>query len=70
MPGRYRVCVIPNGYDYEIDNGRVVLLSTYSVAHVTGTGAQAKIQKYKSVGPGEHIDGIEQILYPINPPHH
>jgi Rieske Fe-S protein len=57
-------------YDYEIDNGRVVLLSTYSVAHVTGTGAQAKIQKYKSVGPGEHIDGIEQILYPLNPPHH
>jgi Rieske Fe-S protein len=57
-------------YQYEIDNGRIVLLSTYSVAHVDGTGAQAKIQKYKSVGPGEHIDGIEQIFYPLNPPHH
>ncbi len=57
-------------YDYEIDNGRVVLLSTYSVSKVDGTGAQAKIHKYKSVGPGEHIDGPEQIFYPLNPPHH
>ena len=57
-------------YDYEIDNGRLVLLSTYSVSKVVGTGAQAKIHKYKEVGPGEHVDGIEQILYPLNPPHH
>jgi Rieske Fe-S protein len=57
-------------YSFEIDNGRVVLLSTYSVAKVDGTGAQAKIHKYKEVGPGEHVDGIEQILYPLNPPHH
>jgi menaquinol-cytochrome c reductase iron-sulfur subunit len=57
-------------YDYEIDNGRIVLLSTYSVAVVDGTGAQAKIHKYKPVGPGEHIDGPEQIFYPLNPPHH
>ena len=35
-----------------------------------GTGAQAKIHKYKEVGPGEHVDGVEQILYPLNPPHH
>jgi Rieske Fe-S protein len=57
-------------YGFEIDNGRVTLLSTYSVAKVDGTGAQAQIHKYKSVGPGEHIDGWEQILYPISPPHH
>ena len=57
-------------YGFEIDNGRVILLSTYSVSKVDGTGAQAKIHKYKEVGPGEHIDGIEQILYPLNPPHH
>jgi hypothetical protein len=37
---------------------------------VDGTGAQAKIHKYKPVGPGEHVDGWEQILYPLNPPHH
>jgi Rieske Fe-S protein len=57
-------------YAFEVDNGRLILLSTYSVSHVEGTGAQAKIYKYKSVGPGEHVDGPEQIFYPINPPHH
>jgi Rieske Fe-S protein len=57
-------------YDFEIDNGRVILLSTYSVSKVEGSGSQAKIHKYKEVGPGEHVDGIEQILYPLNPPHH
>jgi len=57
-------------YAFEIKNGRVVLLSTYSVSHVENTGAQAKIHKYKLVGPGEHIDGIEQVFYPLNPPHH
>jgi Rieske Fe-S protein len=57
-------------YSFEVDNGRLVLLSTYSVSHVDGTGAQAKIHKYKETGPGEHVDGVEQILYPLNPPHH
>jgi menaquinol-cytochrome c reductase iron-sulfur subunit len=57
-------------YDFEIKNGRLVLLSMYSVSKVDGTGAQAKIHKYKLAGPGEHVDGIEQILYPLNPPHH
>jgi quinol---cytochrome c reductase iron-sulfur subunit, bacillus type len=57
-------------YDYSIKDGRLILLSTYSVAKVDGTGAQAKIHKYKPVGPGEHIDGVEQVFYPLNPPHH
>jgi Rieske Fe-S protein len=57
-------------YTFEIDNGRLTLLSIYAVSHTDGTGAQAQIHKYKSVGPGEHVDGVEQILYPINPPHH
>ena len=57
-------------YDYEIVNGRLILLSTYSVSKVDGTGAQAKIHKYKLVGPGEHVDGVEQVFYPLNPPHH
>ena len=56
-------------YGYEIDNGRLVLLSLYSVSHVVGTGGQAKIYKYKEAGPGEHLDGPEQLLYPIQPPH-
>jgi menaquinol-cytochrome c reductase iron-sulfur subunit len=57
-------------YEYEIKNGRLVLLSTYSVSHVDGQGSEAKIHKYKSVGPGEHVDGPEQWFYPLNPPHH
>ena len=57
-------------YAFDIKNGRLILLSTFSVTHVDGTGAQAKIHKYKLAGPGEHINGIEQILYPLQPPHH
>jgi quinol---cytochrome c reductase iron-sulfur subunit, bacillus type len=57
-------------YDYEINHGRLVLLSRYSVAKVDGTGAQAQIHKYKPVGPGIHVDGVEQLLYPLNPPMH
>jgi quinol---cytochrome c reductase iron-sulfur subunit, bacillus type len=57
-------------YGFEIDNGRLILLSTYSVSKVVGTGAQAKIYKYKEAGPGEHIDGPEQWFYPLQPPHH
>jgi Rieske Fe-S protein len=57
-------------YAFEIVNGRLILLSPYSVSHVVGTGAQAQIYKYKAVGPGEHVDGPEQWFYPINPPQH
>ncbi|HEY4411630.1 MAG TPA: Rieske 2Fe-2S domain-containing protein [Gaiellaceae bacterium] len=57
-------------YSFEIDNGRLVLLSTFSVSHVVGTGAQAKIYKYKEAGPGQHVDGPEQWFYPLQPPHH
>ena len=57
-------------YDFEINHGRLVLLSTYSVSHVVGTGGSAQIYKYKSAGPGEHVDGPEQVFYPLNPPHH
>ncbi len=57
-------------YAFEINHGRLVLLSTFSVSHVDGTGAQAQIHKYKLTGPGEHVDGPEQWFYPIQPPHH
>ena len=57
-------------YSFDIKNGHVILLSTFSVSHVDGTGAQAKIFKYKQAGPGEHVDGPEQWLYPLQPPHH
>jgi Rieske Fe-S protein len=57
-------------YAFDVVNGRLILLSVYSVSKVVGTGAQAQIYKYKEVGPGEHVDGPEQLFYPINPPHH
>ena len=56
-------------YGFEVVDGRLILLSTYSVSHVDGSGGQAVIYKYKEVGPGEHVDGPEQVFYPINPPH-
>jgi Rieske Fe-S protein len=57
-------------YSFYIKNGHVVLLTTYSVSHVDGTGAEAKIYKYKLAGPGEPVDGPEQWLYPLQAPHH
>ncbi|MDQ2982999.1 MAG: Rieske 2Fe-2S domain-containing protein [Actinomycetota bacterium] len=56
-------------YEFFIRDGRVVLGRTYSVAKVNGTGGSAKIKKYHLAGPGEHVDGPESWLYPIQPPH-
>ena len=57
-------------YSFDIKNGHLVLLSTFSVSHVVGQGAQAKIYKYKLAGPGQHVNGPEQWFYPLQPPHH
>ena len=57
-------------YDFEVNHGRLVLLSTYSVSHVVGTGGQAQIYKYKEYGPGQHVDGPEAWFYPLSPPMH
>jgi Rieske Fe-S protein len=56
-------------YEYAIDNGHLILGKTFSVAHVSGAGATAVIHKYRLAGPGQHIDGWEQIFYPLQPPH-
>lgn len=56
-------------YDFEVVNGRLIVTSMYSVSHVEGSGAQAQIHKYKYAGPGIHVDGPEEILYPLQPPH-
>ncbi len=55
-------------YDFSVVNGRLVLGKTYSVSKVDGEGKQARIHRYRLTGPGEHIDGWEQILYPLQPP--
>jgi quinol---cytochrome c reductase iron-sulfur subunit, bacillus type len=57
-------------YEYSIVKGRLVLLSRFAVSHVNGQGSQARIHRYKPVGPGEHIDGPEEWFYPLNPPQH
>lgn len=56
-------------YEFEIVNGRLVLGDLYSVAHVEGSGKTAKIKRYELAGPGQHIDGPEAWLYPLQPPH-
>ncbi len=56
-------------YEYEVRNGRLILGNPYSVTKVKGEGKNARIHKYKLAGPGQHVDGWEQFLYPIQPPH-
>ena len=56
-------------YDYAVKNGRLILGKPYSVTTVEGEGKDAQIHRYKLAGPGQHVDGWEQILYPIQPPH-
>ena len=56
-------------YDYAIKNGNLILGNPYSVTVVDGEGKSARIHKYELTGPGQHVDGWEQILYPIQPPH-
>ncbi len=56
-------------YEYSIRNGNLWLGKTYSVGQVKGEGSSAQIDKYPLAGPGEHVDGIEKWLYPVDPPH-
>jgi Rieske Fe-S protein len=56
-------------YEFAIVDGRLILGKPFSVAKVTGEGKNARIHKYKLTGPGQHVDGWEQILYPLQPPH-
>jgi Rieske Fe-S protein len=55
-------------YEFEVRNGHLILLGTYSVGEVIGTGASAQIRKYKLQNPGEPVQGIESWLYPVQPP--
>jgi Rieske Fe-S protein len=55
-------------YEFSIKNGRLYLGKTFSVSTVTNTGAEAEIHAYRLSNPGNHVDGWEQILYPIQPP--
>jgi Rieske Fe-S protein len=56
-------------YNFSIVDGRLILGKPYSVSEVDGQGKNAQIHTYKLAGPGQHVDGFEQIFYPIQPPH-
>jgi Rieske Fe-S protein len=56
-------------YSFSIRNGHLFLGKPFSVSHVDGVGGQAKIHKWTLAFPGEHVNGIESWLYPIQPPH-
>jgi Rieske Fe-S protein len=56
-------------YAFSIRNGHLYIGKPFSVSHVEGTGATAKIHKWAFSFPGEHVNGIESWLYPIQPPH-
>jgi Rieske Fe-S protein len=55
-------------YVFRVEDGRVILGLTYSVSEVDGTGKNAEIHRYDLMGPGQHVDGPEALLYPIPPP--
>ena len=55
-------------YEFEIVDGRLLLGKTFAVSEVDGTGADAKIHTYPLAGPGQHVDGPEAWLYPVQPP--
>jgi Rieske Fe-S protein len=54
-------------YDFAIREGRLFLGNPYSVAYVEGEGKEARMKRYGLSGPGEHVDGIESWLYPLQP---
>jgi len=56
-------------YAFSIRNDRLFLGKPFSVSYVEGSGASAKIHKWTLAFPGEHVNGIESWLYPIQPPH-
>jgi hypothetical protein len=56
-------------YAFSIRHGRLFIGKPFSVSHVDGAGASAKIHKWAFSYPGEHVDGLESWLYPIQPPH-
>ncbi len=54
-------------YEFSIIDGSLWLGTPYSVGTVEGEGAEAVVYRYRATDPGVHVDGPEQILYPITP---
>jgi Rieske Fe-S protein len=54
-------------YEFSIRNGHLWLDRLYSVSHVDGAGATARIHRLALRGPGEPASGPESWLYPVDP---
>jgi Rieske Fe-S protein len=54
-------------YEFSIRNGHLWLDRLFSVSHVEGTGASARIHRFALRGPGEPAAGPESWLYPVDP---
>ncbi len=55
-------------FEYSIRDGNLILGKPYSVGQVVGQAGDATIEAYELTGPGQHVDGIEAWLYPLQPP--
>ncbi len=54
-------------YAFSIRAGHLFIGKPYSVSHVDGTGAMAKIHSAPFALPGEPVSGFESWLYPLRP---
>ena len=54
-------------YQFSIRNRRLELGRLYSVDHVEGAGANARIEAFPLMGAGQAATGPESLLYPIQP---
>jgi Rieske Fe-S protein len=54
-------------YEFSIRNGHLWLDRLYSVSHVDGKGAAARIHRFALRGSGEPASGPESWLYPVDP---
>jgi Rieske Fe-S protein len=55
-------------FAFAIKGENLFIVNRYSVGNVDGTGKDAVITRYSQSFPGVHVDGIEALLYPIEPP--
>ena len=54
-------------YEFSIRRGHLWLDRLYSVSHVEGSGAAARIHRISLRGAGEPATGPESWLYPVHP---
>lgn len=55
-------------FAFSVRHGNLFIGKPFSVSTVEGTGAGAKIHRWRYAFPGVHVDGVESWLYPIQPP--